>query len=303
MKAIKRRLRAAVAALAAALPLASSAQPVELDTPSAHIIVVRPIDLWSGDASAQAETLAALRDRRVSYDVILNGTRYRGSPLVLQGVSDNPVTLGVEASLKALGTELVRKSAYLFHVLDATPLAPADYPKFAKAQLDYRQLFVRREGDPNTLPSRMRARDIAGDVLSIGALFIPGHALGTGAGANVMMNSGFAEDIGNIPRPARASMIPAALPALDTTAYQQIDVRRVDFKPDTPGEIIIAYKAAKTPEVEREALVKAIVTLAGADTNPDAVAAARKADFKERVSMWDACVANGNCQKEASNDH
>ncbi len=303
MRPTKKTLQALVAALAAALPLASSAQPVELDTPSAHIIVVRPIDLWSGDTSAQADTLAALHDRQVSYDVVLDGTRYRGSPLVLQGVSDNPVTLGVEADLKAQKTELVRKSAYLFHVLDATPLVPADYPKFAKAQLDYRQLLVLHEGDPNTLPSRVRARDIAGDVLSIGALFIPGHALGTAVGANAMMNSGFAEEIGNLPRPARAAMIPAAHPTLDTTTYQQIDVRRVDFKPDTPGEIIIAYKTAKTPEVEQEALVKAIVTLAGADTTPDAVAAARKADFEERVSMWDACVANGNCQKEASNDH
>jgi hypothetical protein len=300
---MRRILWTAVTALAATFPLASGAQPVELDTPSAHIIVVRPIDNWSGDTSAQSDTLAALNDHKVSYDVVLDGTRYRGSPLVLQGVSDNPVTLGVEAELKAHDIELVRRSAYLFHVLDATPLTPMDYPSLAKAQLDYRQLFVLREGDPNTLPSRMRTRDIAGDLLSIGALFIPGHALGTGIGANVMMNSGFAEDIGNIPRAARAAMIPAALPALDTTAYRQIDVRRVDFRPDAPGEIIIAYKTTKTPEVEQAALVKAIVTLTGADTSPDAVSAAREADFKERVSMWDACVASGNCQKEASNDH
>ena len=73
----------AIAALGAS---AAHAQPVELDTDAAHIIVVRPIDMWSGDTSTLDATLAAVRERKVSYDVKLDGTRYRGSPLVLQGV-------------------------------------------------------------------------------------------------------------------------------------------------------------------------------------------------------------------------
>lgn len=300
---MKRMLKALVLATAAAgVPLCSMAQPVELDTDAAHVIVVRPVDFWSGDTSVQQDTLDAIRDRHVSYDIMLDGTRYRGSPLVLQGVSDNPVTLGAQAALAAQQTTLVRKSAYLFHVADATTLAPDDYPKFARAQLDYRQLFVRREGDPRSLPERVRVRNIAGDALSIGALFIPVPGLGTAAGAQVMANSGIAEDLGNVPRPARAALIPAVLPALDTGAYRQIDVRRVDFRPDSPGEIVIAYKTEKTPQAEQDALVKAIVALAAADTTADAVDAARQTDFKERVAIWDACVADGKCQKEASND-
>ena len=97
-------------------------------------------------------------------------------------------------------------------------------------------------------------------------------------------------------------MIPAVLPALDTNAYRRIDVRRVDFRPDSPGEIVIAYKTEKTPQAEQDALVKAIVALAAADTTADAVDAARQTDFKERVAIWDACVADGKCEKEASID-
>ena len=149
---MKRMLNALLLATAAAgVPVCGMAQQsVELDTDAAHVIVVRPVDFWSGDASVQEETLDAIRSRQVSYDIMLDGTRYRGSPLVLQGVSDNPVTLGAQAALAAQNTTLVRKSAYLFHVGDATTLAPDDYPKFAKAQLDYRQLFLHREGDPRT---------------------------------------------------------------------------------------------------------------------------------------------------------
>lgn len=300
---MKRMFRTlALATAMACVPLYCTAQPLELDTDTAHIIVVRPLDFWSGDTSMQRDTLDAIRNREVSYDIMLDGTRYRGSPLVLQGVSDNPVTLGAQAALTARGTTLVRRSAYLFHVLDATVLAPPDYAKFAKAQLDYRQLLVRREGDPRTLPARVRFRNIAGDALSIGALFIPVPDLGTAAGAQAMANSGIAEDLGNVPRPARAALIPAVLPSLDTGAYRQIDVRRVDFRPDTPGEIVIAYRSEKTPQAEQDALVQAIVALAGADTTADEVDSARQTDFKERVEMWDACVADGECQKEASND-
>jgi hypothetical protein len=194
--------------------------------------------------------------------------------------------------LMAENTELVRQSPYLFHVRAAQSLAPADYAKFAQAQLDYQQMFWQREGDPRTLPARVKVRNFIGNALSVGALFIPAHQLGVANGVQVMANSGLAEDIGNLPREARAALVPAALPALDTSAYRQIEVRRVEFQPDTPGEIIIAYKTDKTPEAEQAALIKAIVTLAGADTTPDAVEAARQADYEKRVAVWDASVAS-----------
>ncbi|VVD30964.1 hypothetical protein [Paraburkholderia dioscoreae] len=278
------------------------AQPVEIDTESAHIIVVRPVDMWSGDTSTLESTLDSVRERRVSYDVVLDGTRYRGSPLLLQGVSDNPVTLGVESTLKEKDTKLVRNDPYLFHVLDASALSPADYASFAKTQADYYEKFVLRQGDPRTLPGSVRLRNFFGNVLSLGSLLIPAHALGAATGAQVMANSGLAEDIGNIPRPARAALTPTPLPALDPATYKAIDVRRIEFKSDVAGEIVIAYKTDKTPQAEQEALIKAIVSATGADTTPEAIEQSRKDDFQKRVAMWDACVADGKCQKEASDE-
>ncbi|RQQ88666.1 hypothetical protein DF134_18960 [Burkholderia stagnalis] len=286
-----------------ALTIANAlAAPVEIDTGAAHVIVVRPVDSWSGDTSALRDSLESVRDRKVSYDIVLDGTRYRGSPLVLQGVSDNPVTRGVEADLASKGVSLVRNAPYLFHVLDALPIAPADFPLFAQAQAAYRQQFVERSGDPHTLPTRYRVRNLIGNALSIGALFLPGQGLGVATGAQVMANSGLAEDIGRLPRPARAALVPTRLPDLDAANFRHIEVRRVDFKPDAPGEIVIAYRGEKTPEAEQEALIKAIAVVAGADTTPEGVESARQVDFQERVSFWDACVSEGKCRKEANHD-
>lgn len=291
----------ALSTLAALMPLVTAAQPVELETDGAHIIVVRPVDIWSGDASTQNNSLEAIRNKEVSYDVVLNGGLRRGSPVVFQGVSDDPVTLGVQSALSARDTRLVRKAGYLFHIEDATSLAPADYSAFAQAQSDYRQLLVQREGDPESLQGRTRVGKFFGGLLSIGSLFIPSSVLGAGGGAEFMLSTGFAADIGAISGPVRAALIPVVLPSINPADYQAIDVRRVEFSPEAPGEIIIAYRTGKTADTERSALIKAIVTLAGADTTAEAVEASRQSDFKERVSMWDACVANGKCQKEASN--
>ncbi|MDF0506654.1 hypothetical protein POK33_38535 [Burkholderia cenocepacia] len=281
---------------------AARAAPIEFDTPAAHVIVVRPVDSWSGDSAAQKQSLESIRNRQVSYDLMLDGTRYRGSPLVLQGISDNPVTRGVEASLASEGISLVRSAPYLFHVLDASAVSAEEYPSFVKAQAEYYRRFVERSGNPRTLTTRYSIRNLIGSALSIGALFLPAQGLGVANGAQVMANSGLAEDIGRLPRSARAALVPTRLPNLDPTAYQQIDVRRVEYKPDTPGEIVIAYKFTKTPEAESEALIRAISVVAGANTTADEIEASRQADFQERVSIWDACVSEGKCQKEANNE-
>lgn len=291
-----------VVACSAFFSTAARAVPIEFDTPAAHVIVVRPVDSWSGDSAAQKQSLESIRNRQASYDVMLDGTRYRGSPLVLQGISDNTVTRGVETALAGEGISLVRNAPYLFHVLDASSVSADEYPSLAMAQAEYYRQFVERAGDPRTLSTRYSIRNLIGNALSIGALFLPGQGLGVANGAQVMVNSGLAEDIGRLPLAARAALVPARLPNLGPTAYQQIDVRRVEYKPDTPGEIVIAYKITKTPEAESEALIRAIAVVAGANTTADAVEAARQTDFQERVSIWDACVREGKCQKEANNE-
>lgn len=297
------RVNAPVFAAAALLFSASYgyAAPVEFDTPAAHVIVVRPLDIWSGDKSALKSSMDSLTEHRASYDIVLDGKRYRGSPVVFQGVSDNPVTKGVEAALDGTGTRLVSNDKYWFHVGIAATIPVASYGDFARAQAEYYQQYVIKQGDPRLLAGRTGVRKFLGGVLSLGSLFIPAHALGTGEGARAMLNSGLPAAIENIPAPDRAALVPVELPDRDLSAYKTIDVWRVEFKPDLPGEILIAYHD-KTADAEQDALIQAIVKLTGADTTPAAVEQVREADFENRVAIWDACVTSGKCQKEASDD-
>ncbi|MCX4151019.1 MULTISPECIES: hypothetical protein [Paraburkholderia] len=278
------------------------AAPVEFDTDRAHVIVVRPLDVWSGDRSALESSMESLTHHRTSYDITLDGKRYRGSPNVFQGVSDNPVTEGVETALEGTDTRLVSNDRYWFHVRFSATLPATGYSAFARAQSEFYQRHVMRAGDPRSLSGRTSVRKFIGGALSIGSLLIPAHVLGVGDGAQVMLNSGIPDAIENLPGPERAALTPVELPDLDLSAYTVLDVWRVDFKPDIQGEILIAYRGDKTADAERDALVRAIVTLTGADTTPAAVEQSRHADFEKRVAIWDACVTSGKCQKEASND-
>ena len=80
----------------------ASAAPVEFDTDTYHLIVVRPVDLWSGDSAWLEDTLTSIRKRRVSYDAIgPDGQFVRGSPTVFQSVGSDPIAQGVEAALQA----------------------------------------------------------------------------------------------------------------------------------------------------------------------------------------------------------
>jgi hypothetical protein len=282
---------------------ACQAAPIVFDTDSAHVIVVRPVDLWSGDSSTLESTLKSVSKRRVSYDAIApTGEFVRGSPTVFQSVGNDPIAQGVEATLTGLGTKLVNSDLYFFHVSKASVMTPADYAQFTKVQDAYYTRFVISQGDPRDLTGHVGVRKVLGTVLAAGSLLIPMHALGVSTGAQVMVNSGAAEGVYNVAAHTLAALPPVPLPDFDPTAYKQIDVRTVKFRPEAPGEVIIAYKTDKTLEAEQDALIRAIVTLTGADTTPEAVEKSRQDDFNNRVAVWDACVAEGKCQKEASNE-
>jgi hypothetical protein len=92
------------------------------------------------------------------------------------------------------------------------------------------------------------------------------------------------------------------LPEFNASSYKYIDVRRVEEGPhESPirvGQIIIAYKNEKTDESEKTALVKAIVSLTGADTTVADISKAREEDLVKRQAIWDECVALDKCKKE-----
>ena len=73
---LKKALRLAAAWLPLG-PILAAAAPVEMDTPAAHVIVIRTLDVWSGDVSGMKDSLERVRDKVASYGVTIGYKRVR----------------------------------------------------------------------------------------------------------------------------------------------------------------------------------------------------------------------------------
>jgi hypothetical protein len=290
-------------ALAAIASASVHAAPVEFDTDDAHVIVVRPVDRWSGDSTAADVSLDAVRSHEASYGIVTpDGRHLRGSPMLMMGASDDPVVHQVEANLQQRGVELIRRQHYFFTVLGPVSVPPADFPAFAEAQtLGYKRLAA-LQGDPDTLRDRTSRRRLIGNVASLAVLGLgveklglekPGLVRGTG----IVLGMDLTADIQRVASNLSGAFIPIPTAGLQET-FRQIDVRRVQYRADMMGQIIIAYRHEKTPESELAALSKAIVTVTGADTTPADIEQARAEEFSTRRAMWSDCVAANLCQTD-----
>lgn len=277
------------------------AAPVEFDTEDAHVIVVRPIDLWSGDLSIAEDILDDYKSKKVSYFVIASdNAQYRGFPTVFQGIPDHPITNGVEAKLNELSFKPASDTYHNFNVEKPIPIDVAEFPTIVQYQQAIFKYMVIAQGAPATLPTRVKGRKFLGGLLSLGAIAFSANTFGLSAGTNFAVNSGISDDIYRRVSQYRGSIAPINLPNVDLKDYQAIDVRKVTTsQSDRVGQVIIAYKNPKTIEAEQTALIRAIVTLAGADTTLADIEKSRAENYAERVAIWDACSADEACKSGA----
>lgn len=288
---------------AAALTFAatSCAAPVEFDIDGARVLVIRPVDLWSGNRDMQERSLESVRERRVSYayyDRSGSGKALYGSRMGLMFRSDAPVSNAVKARLDELKTDLVSNDSYFFTVLPAASLSPAEYLQLVEVQERLFKKNVIAQGNPATLQSRVSTRKFFGNALALVALAASMDKLGPVDGANFALGSGLSEDAYKLAYRARYVVAPVRLPAADVAGFKHVDIRRVFYLNDVVGQVVIAYKADRTPELENLALTAAIVSLTGADTSAEEVEKARRSDFEARQAVWDACVAEAKCSRE-----
>ena len=275
--------------------------PVQFDTPEAHVIVMRALDSWSGDNSASEDSLTVVQKKKSGFRVASEkGPRYNllGFPMLFGFNSDSTnskVIQGVVAALKPPHFTL-EQSTTNFLVDKTVTMEPAMLGEFAKYQRELYRNLVISEGNPSTLHNSVSARKFFAGVLSLGTVVVGADKYGS-LGANTMLNSGIPGDIYHAASSGRAALVPLDLPDFNPSGYKSIDVRRVvQGNNDRVGQIIIAYKNHKTVDAENDALIKAIVTLTGADTTVEAIQQARDADLAKRQAIWDACVADGKCK-------
>jgi hypothetical protein len=282
----------------ALLPLQLFAAPVELDTPDAHIIVVRALDSWSADESASEDSLDAVKKHRGGFWLTnADGKATGGFSMLFGGLSDHPVVQGVNTELKSLGFKLSQDKT-IFNVNKPIALEPTKLADFVKFQQELYRHLVTTEGNPKTLHSSVSARKFFANVLAVGSVVAGGEKYGS-LGSQAVINSVIPNDIYNFTATSRAALTPLDFSGFDASNYKAIDVRRVvQGNNERVGQVIIAYKNEKTEATENAALIKAIVSLTGADTTPEAIQQARDQDLAKRQAIWDACVADGKCKSD-----
>ena len=272
--------------------------PVEFDTPDAHIIVMRALDSWSGDNTASEESLKAVKNREGGFVLRLpNGKHAMGFPTFGGSVDKGETVQGVVTELNARNFKLENLRTN-FVIEKPVAIEPTQFSSFADLQRQIFESTVISSGNPTTLHNNVSTKKFFGALLSLGSIAVAGAKFGA-TGSQVVLNSGIAGDAYQITASSKAALTPVNLPSFDATMYKTIDARRVaQGQNERFGQVIIAYKTEKTDATEKDALIKAIVSLTGADTTPEAVQQSRNEDFTKRQALWDACVAEDKCKKD-----
>lgn len=297
MSTRKVQLRASAALLAIA-SVAAAADPVEIDGPNWHAIVIRPVDLWVGDATARANSLDEVRSHKANYRIMIRGQERQGGRLLFQGPDKDPLIDAINNELQRADFSLGLSQEYRVLVEGCEYFDADHYPAFADFQGKFYRDEIRREGDPDSLEGRIRGHKILGNVLAVASIGIAGGHFGAGAAGGIA-GSTIPSDIADATRAAASSGIPALLPQIDLSNYDTVSVRRIDYTAGMNGQILIALKKGWKQEDEDQALAKVVPVALGVGDTPEAIEASRAKDFAYRKQVWDQCVAAGECQVEA----
>lgn len=284
------------------------ADPVQFDTEDAHVIVIRYVDSWSGNSSSNENTLKNMEKKITTFAYINNeGKKIYGmkdGSYLFNGKSIFPwskTSIPDEVVLKTT-SELTRFGFTLggdeFYVERPYTVKPTEMPSLLATQDKLFTKTVFNQGDPATLPGRMRNKKIFSTLIGIASIGIGAGKFGA-QGADFVASSGFIDDIGRLTFNAQNSLVAIPSVPFDYSSYQSIDIRKVTEAYNArAGQIIIAYKGEKTQQAEEKALSLAIATSSGADASVESVEESRKNDLARRQAIWDDCVAKSLCKEE-----
>jgi len=273
----------------------ASADPMEIETPDAKVIVIRPSEQWTANqgllddydsGQKKQKYLLIVRDQN-GKNTFANSSDISGW---LKTAVSNMESAGWEASgWLPKNVSIIGPSA---------SMTGTQFNGVIGVQERYYKSLIAKVGSPEMQKSAFNRGVAAGYVLTIGTLGlgakmgIPTELLGLGTGV--------AEQIGAIP-PALLTAVSPNWPASgDFSQYPVVDVRQVTPQGSrgVVGQIIIAYKGEKTPHAEEAAMAAAARALVGVDRPLEDVEKARTEDYNRRVTIWNECVASGKCKTE-----
>ena len=281
------------------------AAPVHLETDAASIILVRPIDMWTGDAGRMERMREAYSNHLAGFNIFTaNNKVITAAPGLFGSFSNDPIVQAVRDELSKKGFKLKGNQAAAFNLMKPITLSSNEISKILELQSRFFTASVLAFGDPRLLENKVLGQKVLGNILGLLTLGVPLARAGTVAatGAKIGVESFTPDQAAALPKEVWKAVVPIEIPAFDFTPYRTVDIIKVQISPDLMGQLIIAYKGEHTQEAENEALIKAIVSLTGADTTLEAIQKARSDDLAKRQAIWDACVAERRQECQVAED-
>lgn len=282
---------------------ASIASPLVFENESAKVIVVRPIDQWSGDKSALEASLEALKNKTAWYTILLSDQKYLfGNPNLTQSATNHPITNGVAQKLEQNGFKLPRSSDNSFTVQLPVSITVDKIGAIQTYQTAAFKQAIANQGNPDNLEAKTTRNKFLGGLFSIGTIIVAADRYGSATGTIAVVGSGITEDVYAAVSQYKGGLVPIDLSGQNLEQwcskpecrYKEIEIRKVSTAaPDRVGQIVIAYKNGKTQEAEEGALIQAVYLLTAAGSSTGEVEKARQENLQLRKSIWASCVAEG----------
>lgn len=274
----------------------SSANSIEFDVDGARVVVVRPIDRWSGNTASSEYSMKEYSKKKIAFFYIdADGKKRVGSSGLFSAPQKGSLGEAVQSELSQFGFTNNGPSGVAFTVEKEISLSPEKTTSFLQAQKILYQKTVIDQGDPSTLSERIGNKRIFGTILAIAATGYGMEKLGAVSGSQFVFGSGLAGDISKLSKDEAMAISSVPPIDFDPIGYSVIDVRKVINGSDRVGQIIIAYKGEKSLDVEQKALARAIVVASGADSSSEKISTARQTELSDRQLIWNSCIANDNC--------
>lgn len=285
----------------------ANAAPTVIDQPEYKLIILRSIDQWTPDKGALEDSLDSFVNKEYKFSIVNEAGKeefLRTSIFSSSVTEKSPAMMNAYNAAEQAGWKTSMNPKFNFRVGAPASIDGQTANNAIKTQSEAYRAIVIKMGSPDELQDAYFGKKVLGNLLAIGASVLSLDKYGGTFTSNAIIGSGFAGDLAALPT-ALSRNLPLAYPIQneDFKSYKIVDFRSVQGLPSGGvGQVIIAYKGVKSPEVEVTALSKAIESLIGLDTTASNIEAARVEDFERRKTIWKACMADTTCKAQATKD-
>jgi hypothetical protein len=289
--------------------LAGEFKPIVIETASAKAYVVPPAFRWSQDEKfiAIMDADRKARWRPIQFYGVPRARDSRGQMKSLR-FDEKETDVSVLAFLKEVKSRgmSIQNSTNFYNTQEPVRMDKDALTAF-RAQQNAAYLAWSKSASP-VGDRKMTGREIVGKTL------LGGLALGVFVLTRVDVSSSMGSSMSDF-RPGLTAGMPlskdagfplnyevGAMPAyaLDLDGFDHIDYRPfMTFREKefwVHGEIIIAYRGAKTKEAEDEILPLAWIAASAIDLTDEQIKEARDIEKAHRVALWQTCVDAGECK-------